>query len=138
MNIDIIRTLKALGMSDMEIHRSTTNSQTYNFTAAAGTNVQTLQIPGTASVLLGIIVDIDGAAVTDFFNLKLNNEVLCNQQLQVQVNRLSQAIARNSFFSLFRKMTGNDTLTVDYTSTAGNNVHFTIVYLTNYNRGIAK
>jgi len=138
MNIDIIRTLKGLGMPDAEIHRSTTNSQTYNFTAGAGTSSQTLQIPGTASVLLGIIVDIDGAAVTDFFNLKLNNEVLCNQQLQVQVNRLSQAIARNSFFSLFRRMTGNDTLTVDYTSTAGNNVHFTIVYLTNYSRGMHK
>jgi len=139
MNYDIIRALRALGMPEHEIHKSTTNTQTYGFTAPAGVNTQTLQIPGTAAVLLGIVVDIDNSAtVTDTFKMTLNNEALCADQLQVQCNRSSNTITRNGFFPFFRRMTGRDTLTVDYQSVAGSNVHFTIIYLTNYGSSARK
>lgn len=141
-----IRTLRTLGMSDLDIRKSAKNYQTYNFTAPIGSiTSQTLQIPGTAVVMLGIIVTTKGDCTGDSFTLRLNNEVLLENMATVQVGGLNPG---NQYFplnnlgytELTRRMSGRDTLTVDYSanSQAQTIVSFTVVYLTSYTSALRK
>ena len=140
-----IRTLRTLGMSDMDIRKSAKNYQTYKFTAASGvvTNQQ-LQIPGTAIVMLGILVTTGKDCTGDVFTLRLNNEVLAENLATVQCGGLNPGnqyipLAQPAYLEFTRRMTGRDTLTVDYTSNSGGtDVSFTVVYLTAYTSALRK
>lgn len=146
MYYEEIRTLRTLGMSDMDIKKSAKNYQSYNFTAPIGSiTSQQLQIPGTAVVMLGILVTTAENCTGDTFTLRLNNEVLMENMPTIQVggiNNGNQYIPLNNlgYIELTRRMTGRDTLTVDYNanSAAKSTVSFTVIYLTSYTSALRK
>lgn len=140
-----IRTLRTLGVTDQEIRRSAKNYQSYVFTAPAGqVTSQQLQIPGTAIVMLGFVVSGSKDVTGDVFTLRLNNEVLAENLPTVQcggqnVDNNTMNLFPLGYVEVTRRMTGRDTLTIDYTSNSGGStVSFTVVYLTNYTSALRK
>lgn len=133
-------------MSDLDIRKSAKNYQTYKFTAANGViTSQQLQIPGTAVVMLGILVTVGAKDATgDVFTLRLNNEVLAENLATIQAGGINAGsnyipLCNLGYLEFTRRMTGRDTLTVDYTSNSGGtDVAFTVIYLTSYTSALRK
>lgn len=127
-----IRTLRALGMKESDIAKSAKNYQTYTFTANVGQTTQTLQVPGTAVCMLGVIIEADVNPKGETFTLKLNNEIIAETTSTLNAVATSTAIIPNGYLEFTRRMSGRDILTVDYISSGGNLISITVVYLTSY------
>ena len=133
MTYNIIRALRAMGMTEKSIYNATTNYQGYSFNVTNGLNSQNLQVPGTAVALLGIVVNVTQGANDDYFSLKLNNETIIETMATYDASRSSNMITSNGFIPCFRRMNGKDTLVMSYNNTTGgDSVQATLIYLTQY------
>lgn len=139
MTYNEIRALRALGLSDNDIRVSAKNYQGYTFTAVTGNNIQTLQIPGTAVVMLGLVIDTIGEGGGGSITIKLNNETLIADMAALQLQTNSNMLYPAGYIEVLRRMTGRDVLTIEYKTPNGPiTVNATIVYLTSYTSALRK
>jgi hypothetical protein len=139
MTYNEIRALRALGYSDNDIRVSAKNYQGYKFTAATGNNIQTLQIPGTAVVMLGFYLGGTIGNAGDTVTIKLNNETILADVDATGLLGNSNTLFPAGYVEVLRRMTGRDVLTLEYKAASGPiTVSPTIVYLTSYTSALRK
>lgn len=102
----------------------------YRFTIPTGNSTQTLQLPGTAKLLLGVkiyTVNPNGSTPDFNFSITVNNEKLIDtvsvEQFDINVTFSNQ---QQEYLAINRPLAGQDTITADF---ALNAVFTNVIYL---------
>ena len=121
-----IKMLRDYGYTPAQIQRLTKSVKGAVIAVGVGITEVSIQLTGTAKFLLGLrTAEITSAGIT--YTLKLNNETILDTVSESLTNAFSAV--RDEYIEVFRKLNGQDVLTITFNSAGAVTCNPMIFYL---------